>query len=230
MSVVKINWSGGKDSTVSVLKHLERGDICKVVCYIPFFTDDIPLIRKSHYEFILSTKKKFEDMGATVYIVKGLTYYDFVTHISKKGKHKGKMFGFPCPQNGKCGFKRDSKLKALNSVDVGFYDYESIGIAIDEPKRFNNLSDCKRSILVELGLTELDCFNICYKYNVLSPIYSNGNTRDGCALCYNARSTELHNWLCDYPNAYEILVHLQNLVKIYRPERAPLRNHLYFIN
>lgn len=32
---VKISWSGGKDSTASVLLHLERGDNCKVVYYIP---------------------------------------------------------------------------------------------------------------------------------------------------------------------------------------------------
>ena len=38
-----------------------------------------------------------------------------------KGKQitKGQIFGFPCFKRGQCGFKRDSKLKAISSFDVG---------------------------------------------------------------------------------------------------------------
>lgn len=228
MSVVKISWSGGKDSTASVLLHLFRGDECKVVCYIPYFDDYIPLIRRSHYEYILSTKKYFENLGASVYIVRGISYFDWCTHISLKGKHKGKMFGFPCPHNGKCGFKRDSKIKALNAFDVGYYDYESIGIACDEVKRFGSLSFNKRSIFCELGYTELDCYNLCYSYGVLSPIYSCSTGRDGCCLCYNAKKTELLGWLDDY-NCRDKLICLQDIVKLNRPDREPLRGHNYFL-
>lgn len=47
MNVVKINWSGGKDSTASVILHINEGDKCIVVCYIPMLTIDIPLIAKA---------------------------------------------------------------------------------------------------------------------------------------------------------------------------------------
>ena len=47
MSVVKIGWSGGKDSTRAVMAHIQRGDKVKAVCYVPMFTKEIPLISKN---------------------------------------------------------------------------------------------------------------------------------------------------------------------------------------
>ena len=43
MSVVKIGWSGGKDSTCAIMKHLERGDLVKAVCWIPMLTKEVRL-------------------------------------------------------------------------------------------------------------------------------------------------------------------------------------------
>ena len=74
MAIVKVMWSGGKDSTATVLLHLQRGDKVKAVCYIPMFTEEIPLILKDHYEFILKTADYFRSKGADVYIVSGMTY------------------------------------------------------------------------------------------------------------------------------------------------------------
>lgn len=48
MAIVKVNWSGGKDSTTAVLLHVERGDTVKVVCYIPMLTKQIPLLTRKH--------------------------------------------------------------------------------------------------------------------------------------------------------------------------------------
>lgn len=117
MSIVKVGWSGGKDSTCSVLLHLEQGDTVKAVCYIPMFTEDIPLITKKHYEFILNTAERFRQMGAEVFIVSGMTYYDYCFSISKNGKFKGEFKGYPYV--GCCGFRRDSKIKAVTGCDVG---------------------------------------------------------------------------------------------------------------
>ena len=60
--VVKICWSGGKDSTCAVMKHLEAGHICKIVCYIPMFTETIPLLLKIHYDFIMRTADYFKSL------------------------------------------------------------------------------------------------------------------------------------------------------------------------
>lgn len=228
MDVVKVSWSGGKDSTASVILHHGRGDHCKIVCYIPHFTEEIPLIQKAHFEFIHSAAEKFRSWGHEVYIVKGLTYWDYVTHVSLKGKFKGKIFGFPTIKRGACGFKRDSKLKALKTCDVGFFDYEDIGIANDEPQRFSNLSESRRSILVEYGYSEKKALFLCDTHKLMSPIYTS-NSRDGCVLCPFSKSIEREKWLQDYPDVRPLLVELQNIVKSERPDRAPLPNYQYFI-
>ena len=229
MATVKVGWSGGKDSTCSVLLHLEQGDKVKACCYVPMFTKDIPLISKKHYEFILQTAERFRNMGAEVYIVSGLTYWDYVTKITTRGINKGRIMGFPCNQTGKCGFKRDSKVKAIQHLDVGYFDYEDIGIAFDEVKRHNQLTEKKRSILVEMEYTEQMAFDMCVQYNMLSPHYKTAK-RDGCALCYNARPQERNAWFEDFPQAIPLVIELQDMVKKECPERAPLRNYGWFID
>lgn len=228
MSVVKIGWSGGKDSTCAVLKHIEQGDQVKVVCYIPMFNEYIPLLTKKHYNFIMSTANIFNSLGAEVHIVTGITYYEYVTKRSTRGKYKGRIFGFPLFVRQLCGFKRDSKEKALRECDVGFYDYESVGICIDEKQRQSQLNDKLRSILCELGLSQYDTRTFCIERNLLSPHYAY-NKRDGCALCPHAKDVERLEWFYDYPEAVPIVIELQNLVKKERPDMTPLRNYRWFI-
>ena len=228
MDVVKLGWSGGKDSTCSGYMHIERGDKVKMICYIPMFTNEIPLILKCHYEFIMNQKKVFEDLGAEVYIVHGMTYWDYCTHIAKSGKNKGKMFGFPCFKRGQCGFKRDSKLKAVQSIDVGYYDYEDIGIAYDEVDRHGQLNDKKRSILVEKKITEEMAMYFCLGKNAVSPNYAT-KKRDGCTLCPNAKESERQEWYKDYPEAVPLLMELQRIINANRTDRKPLRNNKWFI-
>lgn len=233
MSVVKIGWSGGKDSTCAVMKHIERGDKVKAVCYIPMFTKEIPLITKRHYEFIKNTADYFRSLGAEVYFADGgLTYYEYVTHIAIKGSRKGIIFGFPIVGAGMCGFKRDGKLKALSLCDVGNYDYEGVGIAFDETKRHKQLNDKLRSILVEEKITEQEATNYCKARGLYSPHYKckgKKKMRDGCSLCYNATTAERKEWFDDYPEAIPIVIKLQNMVKEQSPDRPPLRGYKYFI-
>lgn len=233
MSIVKIGWSGGKDSTCAVMKHIERGDRVKAVCYVPMFTKEIPLITKKHYEFIQNTANYFRALGAEVFFAdKGVTYYEYVTHVAKSGPCKGKIFGFPCINRGQCGFKRDGKQKACDRCDVGDYDYLSIGIAADETARHNQLTEEKRSILCELGITEQMATDFCKENNLYSPHYNckgKKKMRDGCALCCNASEEERAEWFNDYPEAVPIVIELQNIVKEKRPERPPLRGYKYFL-
>lgn len=228
MATVKVGWSGGKDSTATVLLHLERGDKVKAVCYIPMFTKEIPLVLKDHYQFILNTADYFRSLGAEVYIVTGITYVEYVLHRATCGKHKGRIFGFPCFIRGQCGFKRDSKIKACAECDVGSYDYESLGIAYDEKSRHNQLNDKLRSILVEEGYTQVDCALLCMNHNCYSPVYAE-RKRDGCALCFNAKADERKRWFRDYPEAFNILLHLQDVVRAETPDKYPLRDCKWFI-
>lgn len=228
MDTVKISWSGGKDSTAAVLLHLRRGDQCKVVCYIPFFDIDTPLIRKDHYAHILKTADLFRKQGAHVWIVHGQTYVDYFYRRSSRGKYKGRMFCWPCIKRGACGFKRDSKEKALDQLDVGPYDYQDIGIAFDEKDRQAQLDNTRRSILVEMGLTEEDARKLCEDVSALSPIY-NTTTRDGCALCPHAKAAEREQWLSENPHVIPAILEMQRIAAVERPGQYPLRNHKNFI-
>ena len=197
-------------------------------------TKEIPLILKDHYEFICNTADYFRSLGAEVYFADGgLTYYEYVTHIAKSGKHKGQIFGFPCINPGQCGFKRDGKLRACDNCEVGDYDYLSIGIAFDETKRHNQLSKEKRSILCELEITEQGATDFCKQNGLYSPHYDydfgKKNKRDGCALCAHATQKERELYFRDYPEAVPFVIKLQNIVKENRPERAPLRGRKWFI-
>lgn len=229
MDVVKVGWSGGKDSTCAVMLHLERGDHVKAVCYVPMFTEEIPLITKRHYEFINRAAEFFRRQGAEVYFPQGMTYWDYVTHRALSGKYKGQIFGFPCVNVSQCGFKRDSKEKACKSLDVGYFDYESLGIAFDEIKRHGQLNEKKRSILVEKKITESIALAYCYDKKLLSPHYEYSE-RDGCVLCPNAKEIERLIWYQDYPEAKSLLIQLQDYVKTERPDRFPLRNYCWFID
>lgn len=231
MAIVKCNWSGGKDSSCATHLHLTQGDKCIVCCYVPMFTEEIPLILKQHYEFILQTAERFKSMGAEVHIVSGITYVEYVTKFATRGKNKGKPFGFPCFIRGQCGFKRDSKEKAIKELTESLelkYDYEDIGIAFDEKDRHNQLNDKKRSILVETKRTEYDATVYCVINGLYSPHYQNFK-RDGCVLCANAKSKERQEWFKQYPEAFPILLNLQDFIKAEKPNFFPLRNYRWFI-
>lgn len=228
MSTVKCSWSGGKDSTAAVLLHLERGDVCKVVCYIPYFDEHTPLILNDHYQHLIRTARRFEEMGAEVYFVHGITYCEYFFHRSTRGKYKGRMFCWPCFLRGCCGFKRDSKVKALDRCDCGHFDYRDVGIAYDEKDRQAQLSESRRSILVEMRITEKEAFEICRLNGMLSPIY-NRTGRDGCALCPNAKKSERVKWLNENPHVVSKLLEMQHVASIERPGMYPLRNCQNFI-
>lgn len=227
--IVKVNWSGGKDSTCAVMKHLERGDKVIAVCYIPMFTESIPLLLKDHHEHILRTADKFRSLGAEVFFAKGITYCDMVHKRSSRGKFKGRAFGFPPFITGQCNFKRDSKIKALSEINIGQYDYEDIGIAADETRRHSQLTDKKRSILCELGITEQMAFEYCKERGILSPHYD-AHKRDGCTLCPHAKAIERERWFQQFPCAIPLVLELQEFVKVERPEQTPLRGHKWFID
>lgn len=229
MATVKCNWSGGKDSSCATHLHLTQGDKCIVVNYIPMFTKEIPMLLKVHYEFIMQTAEKFRQMGAEVYQPEGINYWDFVHLRNVKGDNKGRIKGFPPFITGACNFKTFSKEKALNSLDKKLnYDYQDIGIAFDEKKRHNQLSEKKRSILVEKKIAEHGAVEYCKRNGIYSPHYSILK-RDGCSLCPQAPTKERIMWFRDYPDAFDLVLELQNFVKKERPEQTPLRNYKWFI-
>ncbi len=213
MSTVKISWSGGKDSTASVILHSQSGDICKIVYYIPMLTDCIPLIRKAHYDFIQAAVDRFTGFGMPCYQAHGMTYWDHVNRFLTKGPRKGQIMGYGLGY-GFCLFRDYSKRRALNGVNVGYFDYLDIGIAADECSRYGQLTKEKRSILVERHVTEARAKEICIEHGLLSPIYKDVG-RDGCVICPNAGPPVIQQWARDYPQGVEILKHIEHIADTY---------------
>ena len=226
MDTVKVCWSGGKDSTAATYLHIKEGHKVFAVCFIPLLTEDIPLIRKDHFEFIMSTSERFKSYGVDVRICHGITYYDHVHSVITRGKNKGKFRGIGLGF-GFCLFRDYSKIRAgLDSVIVP-HDYIDIGIAYDEINRQSQLDNYKRSILCEKKYTERAAFDLCYTHDLLSPLYFRSG-RDGCAICPNTSHNELIGYINDYPAALSVLLDIETFCRTYRPELCPYRKHQWF--
>lgn len=162
MNIIQM-WSGGKDSTCAGWKHLEQGDKVHLVCYIPMFDKDIPLIDKEHYNFLNNMRDLFVNMGCKVSFVHGITYWEYCTRILKKGARKGTMQSYPCYLKGKCGFNHASKTDACkNFVKTLIYDFIDIGFCADELDR-KQLEKREISILQELKITKQQALEFCKK-------------------------------------------------------------------
>lgn len=103
-----------------------------------------------------------------------------------------------------CGGTNMLKRSALEKAQrVGVVQY--IGIAADEPSRFHNLSDTKRSPLVEAGWDEAKCRKWCEENDLLSPIYTMA-TRGGCWFCHNQGVGQLRLLRKNYPELWNLML------------------------
>lgn len=239
-----ISWSGGKDSTASILLALENGIKISRICHVDMRYDDAtPAILPEHYDFVMTAAERFREMGLRVDIERSRkTAYELASHISTKGNCIGRRVGmleFGCI----CGFKRVKICTAdghwrrfLQSSDTARAGsicdlLECVGIAADEPRRLARLGKNKFSILAEKGITEKQAAEICKKYNLLSPIYSiEGVKRDGCFFCPNCSSGARHFVKREHP---ELLPKIWALFRLcdYPAERwQKMRRHKWFFD
>lgn len=132
-----------------------------------------------------------------------VTYQDGFYHVLRKGKKKRTIKGFPMQRGPWC-----QKLK-LNAMDILKGDKEKaiqyLGIAADEPSRFVDLCETKKSPLVEAGWTEADCRQWCERNGLLSPIYAN-TARGGCWFCHNQSVDQLRRLRHEYPELWALLL------------------------
>lgn len=83
-------------------------------------------------------------------------------------------------------------------------------------------------------MTENDAFLYCRDRKLLSPHYEN-HKRDGCALCPNAKAKERQLYFADYPQAFIIVLDLQEFARqamqlgLIPSNCSPLRNYKWFI-
>ena len=166
--------SFGKDSLATVILAHEHGEPLDEIVYVEVMFDrDISGEIPEHREFIYNTAiPKLESWGYPVTVLRSdRTYLDCFYHKLTKGKRVGMTQGFP--MQGKCKINSDCKMRPIQrymkSQPKNLIQY--VGIAADEPKRLARLEDYKVSLLTKYNYTEQMAFELCKKYNLLSPIY-----------------------------------------------------------
>lgn len=207
------SWSGGKDSTASIILAHEHNEPLDLIIFSEVMFDEttsgeIP----EHIDFIKSKAiPLFEKWGYEVEILhSNKTYMDCFHHRTIRGKRVGMKKGFV--MSGHCDVQRDCKLKPikdfLKQIDDDTTQY--IGIAIDEPVRMGRVANSKKkvSLLERHGYTEQMAFDLCKKYGLLSPIYD-FTSRGGCWFCPNARRAGLENLRKNHRDLWDKLLKME---------------------
>ena len=207
------SWSGGKDSTASIVLAHEHNEPLDLIIFSEVMFDkttsgELP----EHIDFVKNKAIPiFESWGYETKILRSnKTYMDCFHHRTIRGKNIGNKKGFV--MSGHCDVQRDCKLKPIReywknqSEDIVQY----IGIAIDEHKRLERIVETKNklSLLEKYGYTEQMAYDLCKKYNLLSPIYDFA-PRGGCWFCPNAKDAELRHLRNCHRDLWDKLLELE---------------------
>ena len=223
-----LSWSGGADSSCSVILCHENGiHVDEIVMAELLFDRDKETGEEFSCEHVIHmdwvknyAKKLFEKWGYKVTILKAeKTYMDHFHHIIQKGDsaHIGMQYGFPIIRGGMCALKRDGKIRTIEKY-LNQYDpvYQIVGISADEVTRLDSLysnrsgnKSISRSVLAEFGITHSQAIKICKQYGLYSPAYDAlGLQRLGCWCCGNAKPNELRYIKENFPHEFKKFVTL----------------------
>lgn len=202
-----LSLSYGKDS-LGCLGAIEELDLPldRIVHAEVWATETIPADLPPMVEFKSKADAIIKDRwGIEVeHISAGKSFNDvfYKTRTNSKIGNNTKIYGWPFLKSSWCNseLKRSALNKAKRSNGVYY-----LGIATDEPTRFHNLTDTKRSPLVEAGWTEEMCREWCEENDLLSPIYTM-STRGGCWFCPHQSVHQLRFLRKNYPEYWALML------------------------
>ncbi len=210
------SWSGGKDSTASIILAHEHNEPLELIIFSEvMFDKNISGELPEHIDFI---KNKciplFESWGYETKILHAdLTYMDIFLRQPTRGKRFGTGMRTGFPMSGRCQINRSVKVLPIKRFLKGFEEEftQYIGIAIDEPVRLDRVVKTSNqiSLLQKYGHTEQMAFDLCKKYDLLSPIYDCAQ-RGGCWFCPNARDAELRHLRNRHKELWDKLLELED--------------------
>lgn len=207
------SWSGGKDSTASIILAHEHNEPLDLIIFSEvMFDKSISGELPEHIDFIKNKAiPVFESWGYEVKILHSdKTYTDCFYQVQKRSRvpeRIGKRWGFPMP--GKCMINSQCKIRTIKKfwkeIKEPFTQY--ICIAIDEPVRMERVVKAGNqvSLLEKYRYTEQMAFDICKKYDLLSPIYD-FSPRNGCWFCPNLRPSQLKYLRTHHPDLWNKLL------------------------
>lgn len=199
-----LSLSYGKDSLACLGAIEQLGwPLDRIVHAEVWATDAIPADLPPMVEFKAKADKIIrERWGIEVEHVRAKHTYQGVFYRRRKsGKAQGQIHGFPMQRGAWCNDRL--KTQVLDSIKRGCISY--IGIAADEAKRCNRLTENQRSPLAEVGWTEEDCRRWCEENDLLSPIYTTA-IRGGCWFCHNQAVGQLRLLRKNYPELWALML------------------------
>lgn len=226
------NLSFGKDSMATLILAAEQGIPIDRVMYCdirfsPELSGEHPLMAA----WIPTAEKRLKELfGITVdHAYSGVSFQEQFYKVIQKGEYTGYLYGFPLTLKPWCNDRL--KLKAVNKYLSRFEDItQFLGIAYDEPVRWERMlkkqTDKRkcRSLLVEQKLTEQDAFEICKRYDLLSPMYNvDGIYRGGCWFCPKQCLADLYSLWKNYPELFDILIEMEKVsINTFKPNGVTL--------
>ena len=204
-----LSLSYGKDSLACLGAIEELGlPLDRIIHAEVWATDTIPADLPPMVEFKAKADKIIKERwGIEVEHRRSKWTYEsyFYKHKTRRSIFQGAIYGFPMVRGNWC----TGRLKTEVLDSIGKREVQYMGIAADEPNRFHNLTETKRSPLVEAGWTEAMCREWCEKNDLLSPIYTTA-TRGGCWFCHNQGVDQLRLLRKNYPEYWELLLKWDN--------------------
>lgn len=203
-----LSLSYGKDSLACLGAIEQLGwPLDRIVHAEVWATDTIPADLPPMVEFKKKADKIIKERwGIEVEHIRAKRTYDECFYMvvggnkrKAKSKNAGLIYGFPYRMGQWCNSRL--KVHVLNSIRGIQY----VGIAADEPNRFHNLTDTKKSPLVEAGWDEEYCRKWCEENDLLSPIYTT-TARGGCWFCHNQSVGQLRLLRRDHPDLWALML------------------------
>lgn len=209
-----INLSYGKDSTASIHVAIDvlGWSVDRIVTADVYATDSIQADLPEMVEFKEHADQIIEQRyGIKVEHFRSPDTFEsffYRTKVSNGGllnpENEGKIHGWPRLFGSWC--VSQLKRRALNEAHRSTEGCEVIlGIAADEPARFHNLKDGKKSALVEAGWTEQMCMDWCRDNDLLSPIYTH-TQRGGCWFCPKQSNNQLRVLYHNHPELWATMM------------------------
>ena len=200
--------SYGKDSC-AMLEVIKQHDmpLDRIVHVEIMATDTIPADLPPMMEFKAKADKIIKGRyGIDVEHIRSKWTYEqrFLHSRGQKTKHSpGCATGWPLLSFRGAWCNSELKVNPLKQIERGNICY--IGIAADETNRFHNLTDRKRSPLVEHGVIESEARQIAESLDLLSPIYTQ-SARGGCWFCHNQGVGQLCLLRKQYPEYWALML------------------------
>lgn len=170
----------------------------------------------AEFEETYATREKAEKkFGIQIETVKSdkWTWDKIFYSYPTRGKHMDEIRGFPPVVNPGCRYRSWLKTDILDA-SRGEGNTVYIGIAADEAHRanakmYNDGKNIFRFPLIEWGMTEKDCYEICEHTGLLHPLYKYFR-RLGCWQCPKQSIKSLRNLYWYFPEKWKKLEAYQN--------------------